>query len=276
MKLSHTLSARTLRGISLVAAASLILLNGCVVDDPSITGQFDVGGITTGVASAQDENPGAANGNPRPPRNNIQDGASNTIAVGESGALPTDGSVRPIVAVPGRGTGDPSNTADGGANQTPPNDPASAPADNAPGGAPNSGAPNSGGGSTSAASEAADEAALESQFANNRFEFGSSSFFSGGSITENSDLTLCNGRRFGMLVTRITSTQFNTFSSESQLIGEWSIDITPQGTDLILNVRSASDPADVGTRRLPLTANDTTLFIAGNAARIADATNACR
>ncbi|QOJ15713.1 MAG: hypothetical protein HRU75_14145 [Planctomycetia bacterium] len=301
MKLTHSLSARITRGIRLLSAAmlatlpgaaalpascgaaALFLLSGCVVEDATLTGQFDIGGIATDVASAQDENRAAQTGNQRPPRNNLQDGTSNTTAVNESNVIPTDGSVRPIIAVPGRANdgnngGLPGNTP-GASSGAPPDNPTSAPADSAPGGAanaPGAGSPATGSAPPPASSEAADEAALESQFANNRFEFGSSSFFSGGSITDNSDLVLCNGRRFGLLVTRITSTQFSTFSSESRLAGEWSIDVTPQGTDLVLNVQSASDPADVGLRRLPLTASNTTLFISGNAASISDATAACQ
>lgn len=118
--------------------------------------------------------------------------------------------------------------------------------------------------------------AVTTAIADRLFTFGHSSFFSSGSITENNDLELCGFGRFGLRITRITSTSFDTFSSENILVGTWSIEAAGSDLTLVLVVDDASDPADIGTRRIALSsdANGDILFD-GERADIADATADC-
>lgn len=95
--------------------------------------------------------------------------------------------------------------------------------------------------------------AVTAAFADKFFTFGSSSFFSGGSITDSDELQLCAFGRFGMRITRITSTSFDTFSSEDVLVGNWSIVIEGGAAVLVLDVDNAGDPADIGTRQIAVT-----------------------
>lgn len=98
--------------------------------------------------------------------------------------------------------------------------------------------------------DAAPADAVTAALADRFFTFGSSSFFSSGSITDSDELQLCAFGRFGMRITRITSTSFDTFSSEDLLVGNWSIVIDGGAAVLVLDVDNASDPADIGTRQI--------------------------
>ncbi|HPF39973.1 MAG TPA: hypothetical protein P5081_11050 [Phycisphaerae bacterium] len=90
-----------------------------------------------------------------------------------------------------------------------------------------------------------------STLADRLFTFGDSSFFSSGSVTENNELQLCAFGRFAMRVTQITSTSFDTFSSERLMIGDWSVAAAGGGAlTLTLSVDNASDPSDLGERRI--------------------------
>lgn len=191
---------------------------------------------------------------------NIQDGTSNTIGVGERpppgpGApadAPVDGARRP---------------ADGAAR---PSDDDDRPTDDAA--RPSDGAAQPTVGDDAAATVAEFTRALGDKF----LTFGSSSFFSSGSITANNELALCAFGRFGMRVTRITSTSLNTFSSESALIGTWEVKAVGGQFVLELTVDNASDPNDIGIQQLVLTVDSNgNLFIDDARADVADATADC-
>lgn len=185
----------------------------------------------------------------------IADGSSNTIFVGEdtarrgerpetSAPAPSgDGSVREVDPDGGDGVVSPERPAD------PPVDP---PTDNLVG-------------------------QLTAQLSDRFFEFGTSSFFDSGSITENTELQTCGFGRFGMRVTRITSSTVGDLSSESTLIGTWSVALNGADPVLVLNVESASDPADVGTRQIAVAVDPNTgeIFFDGNRASVTDASADC-
>ena len=118
--------------------------------------------------------------------------------------------------------------------------------------------------------------ALTTQLSDKRLEFGHSSFFSSGSITESDELVLCGFGRFGMRITRITSTSFDTFSSESTLFGTWSINAAGGGAALVLQVDDASDRADLGVRQLAIQLATTgAVLVDGERATVTDAAGDC-
>lgn len=196
----------------------------------------------------------------------VPDGTSNTIGVGErpppAPSAPADapaGGGRP-----NRGGGRPSD----GASR--PSDGADQPVDG--GGRPRDSADQPPVGDDAAATIAEITRALGDKF----LTFGSSSFFSSGSITSNNELALCAFGRFGMRVTRITSTSLNTFSSESALIGTWAVRVVGGQFVLELNVDNASDPNDIGVQQLVLTVDSNGNLLIDNArADVADATADC-
>lgn len=106
--------------------------------------------------------------------------------------------------------------------------------------------------------------------------FGSSSFFSSGSITESVQLQTCAFGRFGMLVTRVTSTSFDTFSSEETLLGTWSVKAVGGGFVLELDVDRATDTNDIGVQQRVLTVDSNgNLFVDDARAEMADAAADC-
>ncbi|MDX2200504.1 MAG: hypothetical protein SF069_16235 [Phycisphaerae bacterium] len=106
--------------------------------------------------------------------------------------------------------------------------------------------------------------------------FGSSSFFSSGSITESVQLQTCAFGRFGMLVTRVTSTSFDTFSSEETLLGTWTVKAVRGGFVLELNVDQATDTNDIGVQQRVLTVDSNgNLFLDDERAEVADAAADC-
>ena len=280
-------------GFSLVLGA-LVMGAGCSdVDlDALLFGE-------DGVLAQRNDDP---NGNP--PLTSINDGSSNTIQIGENSGQTGprgDGAVRDPGAAPradegaadadgsdsdastgtsetsfpadeaGATTGDAPADADqddssaGGEDQSdseqPADTPVAPPADDA----------------GAAADDTADAVAqLTEQFGDKLFEFGSSQFFSSGSITSSVELELCAFGRFGMRVTRITSTSLNTFSSEDTLLGAWSIAIRDGGPVIVLNTDQASDEGDIGVRELPLAVDDAgALLIDGEPASVSDAAADC-
>ncbi len=195
---------------------------------------------------------GDAAGRPAPGQG-IQDGSSNTIAIGEQ--TPSgDGAVRDVPADGGIPASDPAGEV------APPDDPTSAPAPVTP-------------------VENADEALiadLTAQLGDKLMEFGSSSFFSSGSITESVLLETCAFGGFAMRVTRITATSIGDLSSEDFFEGTWSVALVDGQPVIVLNVERASDPADVGTRRVTISAGPNgELFLDGNPASVSDATADC-
>lgn len=106
--------------------------------------------------------------------------------------------------------------------------------------------------------------------------FGSSSFFSSGSITDSVQLQTCAFGRFGMQITRVTSTSFNTFSSEEAFIGTWSVKAVSDGFVLELVVEQATNASDVGVQQRVLTVDSNGNLLIDNArAEIADAAADC-
>lgn len=163
----------------------------------------------------------------------IQDGTSNTIAIGE--ATPGDSRIGRLPRIDAAG--------DGSSGDQP------VPSDAAPG------EPAAGDTADQDAAvnpDAANRRALLSALEDRLLTFGDSSFFSGGSITDSNELQLCAFGKFAMRVTRVTSTSLDTFSSESLLIGSWSIETVGDAALIVLNVESASSADDLGLRRLPV------------------------
>jgi hypothetical protein len=108
-------------------------------------------------------------------------------------------------------------------------------------------------------------------------EFGTSSIFSSGSITESVLIQLCGFGRFGMRVTRITSSTFGDLSSEEFLVGTWTVERGQRASSvLVLSVEQASDPNDVGERRLVLAPSASGgLLVDGAQATISSAAAEC-
>ena len=129
---------------------------------------------------------------------------------------------------------------------------------------------------TPAADDSAAIADLTRTLGDKFLTFGDSSFFSSGSITDNNELQLCAFGRFGMRVTRVTSTSFDTFSSEETFIGVWSVKEAGGQFVLELVVEDATDPNNVGVQQRRLTIDAAgNLFIDGVRTEAVDAAADC-
>lgn len=243
----HALLARSACTVRLAMFLGALAAAGCTIE-----AAIDDLAVTQGdVAAAADSNRGAprgASGNAT-----ITDGASNTINVGEN-PPPADnlGSPRPPAPPP---PGSPPPTPDAGSSPAPP----------------------AAGASPDAAQQAQERAEITALLGDKQFEFGDSSFFSSGSITENNVLVLCAFGRFGMQVTRITTTSFGgDLSSETTLFGTWTVEFADRAPLLVLNVDDAADPADRGPRRISLASNAAgNLLLDSAVASIRDAAATC-
>ena len=111
---------------------------------------------------------------------------------------------------------------------------------------------------------------IEAALANKLVSFGSSQFFSSGSITETNDMTLCASRRLHLVVTTITSTSLDTFDSTETFDGTWSIEVDGGSGTLALDVGEAA------LRRFAVSVDGAgTVFIDGQEATVDDASGAC-
>lgn len=133
------------------------------------------------------------------------------------------------------------------------------------------------GGEPSSSPAPATDAQMVGVLSDTFVEFGSSSIFDSGSITESVLLQLCGFGRFGMRVTRITSSTFGDLSSEEFLVGTWTVEQGQRaGSVLVLNVEQASDPNDVGERRLSLAPSASGgLLVDGEQATVSSAAAEC-
>lgn len=194
------------------------------------------------------------------PVQGIQDGSSNTIAIGEQRPAAGDGAARGVTP-PDDGLPTSDAEGDRGGDVAPPDDPTSAPAPATP------------------PSQNANDALiadLTAQLGDKLMEFGSSSFFSSGSITESVLLETCGFGGFAMRITRITTTSIGDLSSENFFEGTWSVALVQGQPAIVLNVERASDPADVGTRQVAISAGSNgELFLDGNPAGVSDAAADC-
>ncbi len=137
--------------------------------------------------------------------------------------------------------------------------------------------PQAGGGEPSPSPAPSTDAQMVAALSDTFVEFGASSIFSSGSITESVLIQLCGFGRFGMRVTRITSSTFGDLSSEDFMVGTWTVERGQRASSvLVLSVEQASDPNDVGERRLVLAPSASGgLLVDGEQATISSAAAEC-